>query len=598
MLAVGFVAGFAGPAAAAQSGNPFGFLDEVSPGPSGLHIRGWAIDPDTTNPIAVHVYMDGAFVTGTTASANRPDVGAAYPGYGSAHGYDLTVPGAPGQHTICTYGINVGMGTVNTQLGCKTVTQGPNAVISLGDSFMSGEGGRLAGNNVVSGNETYVDRMNGGDPSMAYPGFPSSTWNWTDASGNSHAQGCHRSDVAEINGVSGYVHVNLACSGAFTWNIWRASNTGQWFKGESPQADQLTDKARHFNVKAVFLSIGGNDLGFGSIIDACVKAYSLPLPGTSPACYTKQEQLARNNIGLILNHVQASIDEVRAAMSAAGYQPADYKLIVQDYPNVLADAAHIRNGNRDGCPIYATDADWVSNYLIPRLEGAIQQAAHSRPGVQFMDLRKAFTGHELCNTNTLRASTGPVSMDQAEWVNQLAVNIIDSNKTSESFHPNAYGQQALQKCADMIFQRPDAGDYQCVNAAGSNATNMVLWPLADPILPTTRGPMFHGGTTIPAGSCLTADSGKARLCFQTDGNLVVYDENWGVRWTSNTAWWGASTCVFQTDGNLVLYDQIGTAMWQTNTWGNPGSQLYIQNDGNVVIFNHAATVLWSTGTFH
>jgi len=104
--------------------NPFGYLDEVSPGPPGLHVRGWAIDPDTANPIPVWVYVDGVYTAGTTASADRPDVGAAYPGYGNAHGYDLTVPASPGQHSVCTYGVNVGAGTSNSTLGCKTVTQG------------------------------------------------------------------------------------------------------------------------------------------------------------------------------------------------------------------------------------------------------------------------------------------------------------------------------------------------------------------------------------------------------------------------------------------------------------------------------------------
>jgi hypothetical protein len=104
--------------------DPVGYLDDVSPGPAGLHVAGWSIDPDTASPIAVHVYVDNAFSQGPAASVNRPDVGAAYPAYGSAHGYDLTIPAAPGPHTVCVYGINVGAGTVNTQLGCRTVTQG------------------------------------------------------------------------------------------------------------------------------------------------------------------------------------------------------------------------------------------------------------------------------------------------------------------------------------------------------------------------------------------------------------------------------------------------------------------------------------------
>jgi Fibronectin type III domain len=104
--------------------DPTGNLDEVSPGPAGLHVRGWSIDPDTAAPISVHIYVDNAFREAVTASASRPDVGAAYPGYASSHGFDEMVPAVPGPHTVCVYGINVGPGTVNTLLGCANVTQG------------------------------------------------------------------------------------------------------------------------------------------------------------------------------------------------------------------------------------------------------------------------------------------------------------------------------------------------------------------------------------------------------------------------------------------------------------------------------------------
>jgi hypothetical protein len=112
--------------------DPIGNLDVVSPGPAGLHVAGWSIDPDTASSIPVHVYVDNAFATAVIATVSRPDVGAAYPGYGSAHGFDLTLPAAPGPHTVCVYGINVGAGSVNTQIGCSTVTQGaPPAAASL-----------------------------------------------------------------------------------------------------------------------------------------------------------------------------------------------------------------------------------------------------------------------------------------------------------------------------------------------------------------------------------------------------------------------------------------------------------------------------------
>jgi Fibronectin type III domain len=117
------------------SADPFGYLDDVQSGVSSVWVRGWAIDPDVATPIAVHVYQDGIFVNGFTADSLRNDVSAVYPGYGTNHGFDITVPHASnGQHTICVYGINTGPGSVNTSLGCKSYTENhsPPAAPTLG----------------------------------------------------------------------------------------------------------------------------------------------------------------------------------------------------------------------------------------------------------------------------------------------------------------------------------------------------------------------------------------------------------------------------------------------------------------------------------
>jgi hypothetical protein len=108
----------------AMAADPIGYLDVTSWEGLGrsVHIQGWSIDPDTAASIDVHVYANGTFQTAATANSYRPDVGAAFPGYGNFHGYDLYLrPEVEGDIQICVYGINVGPGTVNSQLGCMTV---------------------------------------------------------------------------------------------------------------------------------------------------------------------------------------------------------------------------------------------------------------------------------------------------------------------------------------------------------------------------------------------------------------------------------------------------------------------------------------------
>ncbi|AWB95914.1 hypothetical protein DCE93_09765 [Agromyces badenianii] len=115
---------------------PIGYLEGVSVDATGVTASGWAIDPDTAASIQVHVYVD-SFSVATTASLDRADVGAAYPGYGAAHGYSQQVPAAPGPHSVCAYGINTGPGGP-ALLGCTTVIVPGHYINDLGRAPFGG----------------------------------------------------------------------------------------------------------------------------------------------------------------------------------------------------------------------------------------------------------------------------------------------------------------------------------------------------------------------------------------------------------------------------------------------------------------------------
>ncbi len=76
-------------------GSPIGALDVARQGPQSIAVAGWALDFDTSGSIPVHVYVDGKG-TAVTANGCRPDVGSAYGGYGSAHGFSASIPVTPG----------------------------------------------------------------------------------------------------------------------------------------------------------------------------------------------------------------------------------------------------------------------------------------------------------------------------------------------------------------------------------------------------------------------------------------------------------------------------------------------------------------------
>lgn len=132
------LAAMAGPSSGVAVGNPFGSFDGASLAPGTVTVGGWAIDPDTVGSINVHLYVDGRWGGSVTANGARPDVGAAYPGFGANHGFHATIPVGPGAHEVCAYAINTGSGTTNPLLGCRTVIPNPVGSIDGASSPASG----------------------------------------------------------------------------------------------------------------------------------------------------------------------------------------------------------------------------------------------------------------------------------------------------------------------------------------------------------------------------------------------------------------------------------------------------------------------------
>ncbi|WP_136519417.1 N-acetylmuramoyl-L-alanine amidase [Cellulomonas telluris] len=112
-----------------QNATPVGSLDAVTTTATAVAVRGWAFDPDTSDPVRVHVYLDGAPVRSITADGSRPDVAQAF-GVGPNHGFAGSVRTTPGVHQVCLYLINVPEGH-NPQLACRTVQVGHPPVGAL-----------------------------------------------------------------------------------------------------------------------------------------------------------------------------------------------------------------------------------------------------------------------------------------------------------------------------------------------------------------------------------------------------------------------------------------------------------------------------------
>ncbi|MFG2193222.1 mannose-binding protein [Streptomyces sp. NPDC048639] len=85
---------------------------------------------------------------------------------------------------------------------------------------------------------------------------------------------------------------------------------------------------------------------------------------------------------------------------------------------------------------------------------------------------------------------------------------------------------------------------------------------------------------------------RIRMTMQTDGNLVVYNENGNAIWASMT-FGDNHRAIFQTDGNLVIHNADDRPIWASKSHGHEGAQMVLRADGKVAIVDNGK-VVWST----
>jgi hypothetical protein len=362
-------------------------------------------------------------------------------------------------------------------------------VVSVGDSYISGEAGRWAGNTNGSSNNT--DALG----STAYYDNASNTGEVINR--------CHRSKAAEIIIGGGINSKNLACSGATT-----ATTTGTDFKpgldfyngsAGQGQALMLQNFAAGNNVKMINLSIGGNDFNFASVVQTCVQDWLLSPSWWKDYCNDDSSVTANfttANVNAKTTLIKNAILNVRNAMTNAGYSAAQYTIVVQDYPSPLPGGSGFRYGesgytrqNTGGCGFWNNDANWANNTALPTINNAVKNAVTQTgiSNIRVMELQATMNGRRLCeNTVGLLEEKGLATwqsagaVDNSEWIEQIRTvsTVFGPYFVQESLHPNYWGEKALRNCVRQAYNGGTPRGGTCTRTAnglnGSGEPNMTL----------------------------------------------------------------------------------------------------------------------------
>lgn len=246
-------------------------------------------------------------------------------------------------------------------------------IVTLGDSYISGEAGRWAGSSNTS--TSSADALGG----TAY--FDNATGT------GEQINRCHRSRSAQAHIGAGTLGMNLACSGSRTTTFTDSSGNfkpGLDFydsNGRQGQALMLQDFAATHNVELVSVSIGGNDFNFASIVQTCVTNWLTSYSWAKNYCNDDSSVTSNFTPSAVAAKraaIAAALQNVRTAMRNAGYADDAWTLLVQNYPSPLPPSSAFRYAesgysrmSKGGCGFWNRDADWANATALPTINGAV-----------------------------------------------------------------------------------------------------------------------------------------------------------------------------------------------------------------------------------
>jgi hypothetical protein len=363
-------------------------------------------------------------------------------------------------------------------------------VVSLGDSYISGESGRWAGN--TANGEQYVDALG----SSAY----------LDGGSSEVIPNCHRAKSAPAFIGGGVLGKNLACSGARTASF--TDGDGNWKPGldfyddgagHQGQAKMLQSWAAAHNVRLVTVSIGGNNFNFADIVTTCVEDFLYSPSWWKDYCNDDSNVTANftsSNVSAQTTAIKNALLNVRTAMANAGYSAAQYTILVQDYPSPIPNGSGFRYSesgytrqSTGGCGFWNADANWANATALPTINGAVKNAAAQTglTNVKTMELQSAFNGRRLCESTVGRLEeagytywNSPGAVDHIEWFQGIrTITAAGSDYyVQESLHPDYLAQLAERNCTRQAYNGGMPKGGTCVRAAnGKNANGEPIMTL-------------------------------------------------------------------------------------------------------------------------
>ncbi len=393
-----------------------------------------------------NVWFGNGGNVGDNRQIGRIAAGGAMAGFSANGGYASDIAAGADQNMWFTAGTSIGRITT----GLAGAGARPTRMVSLGDSYTSGEGlvrgdglaydcgtdlhkGSYYENTSVGFGTRWdeaCDTVTQGPPPIDYKSRPIKVYENL----------CHRhgrawpNQVRESLGIAATNALFVPCSGAIAANLGFLSsgNWAQyWQRSPNGVAGGLTQKETvapfiappYKPVDFVTVGVGGNDAGFADVVQFCLQHECLHDPD--------KPTFAADTLATINNAVFPRLVETFTNLKVT-FPSAT--ILTYGYPRVVdpstPSCAGIHALGGHAFDLSVEERTWAATQLLPTLNRAVQDAA-AAVGIAYMPIEDVTKGHEVCTSDP--------------WVNGVRLGDDKWVFANESFHPN-------QTAHDKIFE--------------------------------------------------------------------------------------------------------------------------------------------------
>lgn len=234
--------------------------------------------------------------------------------------------------------------------------------------------------------------------------------------------GCLQSDHNYphlVAGAAGLALADASCSGATTADLYAPQSTTLGTNPPQLQAVSGTDGL-------VTLGMGGNDIGFASIIQACAALTPFGPTSVGLTCKSHYDAGGVDQIGAAIAALEPRIV---AALGAIHARAPQARVLVVGYPAILPPTGL-------GCwptmPLTYTDVPYLRGEELA-LDAALAKAA-AAGGATYVDTYTSSVGHSSCTPEGTR------------WVEPIV-----PTAPAYPVHPNAAGERAMAADVEAVL---------------------------------------------------------------------------------------------------------------------------------------------------